>query len=92
MTFDLSKIKLENKKLLVRDEEYSAKVKKINNKKNVDKRSEKGGRPMLEDEPLNMPFTINFTQTELQKIKDKAGDVPVAKYLRGIIKNAGFFN
>jgi hypothetical protein len=86
-SFDLSKVALKDKKLLVRDEVIT-KGKKLVSKKAVEKKSTKSGRPMVEDEPLNIPITVNFTQTEIDKIKKEAGDVAVAKFLRGIVRNA----
>jgi hypothetical protein len=90
---DLSKFKKPESNYL--KPSVSSEKEKINTfkeEKEKPKKSDKIGRPMAEDEPLNVPLTINFTQTEFQKIKDKAGDVPIAKWARGIIRNAGSFN
>lgn len=49
----------------------------------------KMGRPTIEKEPLNSPLTLNFTEKEYSKIKEKAGLAPLASYVREIIKKAG---
>jgi len=39
-------------------------------------------------EPLNCVVSLNFSESEVQKIKNKAGMVPMTKYLRAILFEA----
>ena len=51
----------------------------------------KRGRPPKEDSPLTAKLTLYFTEEELETIKEKAGLVPVAKYLRHYLKEQDCF-
>ena len=82
-SFNLSNLKPENKKLLVRPAP-SVKEESVVTEK-PKKKSGKVGRPMIESEPLNRPVTINFTASEWEKIKKKAGRVSVSVYLRDLV-------
>lgn len=62
--------------------------KKINNKVSKKEKSEKKGRPLTGSEPLNCVVSLNFSESEVQKIKNKAGMVPMTKYLRAILFEA----
>ena len=88
MAFDLTKLKEkhENPKLLVKKEvkEEISSVKKAKPSKN-----NKIGRPRTEKEPMSSPLTINFTEKEYERIKEKAGLAPMSVYLREVIKKAG---
>lgn len=74
--FDLSK-------LGKADDQYLVKQQDANQKK-----KEKIGRPMTGEEPLSKKVTVNFSETELKKIYDKANGIPCSKYIRDILKNA----
>jgi hypothetical protein len=69
--------------------EEKTKVAATQNKKDKKKPSNSGGRPMVEDQPMDKKISINFTANELDKITKKRGMVAVATYLRSIIKSAG---
>lgn len=62
--------------------------KKANNKINKKEKTEKKGRPLTGSEPLNCVVSLNFSESEVQKIKNKAGMVPMTKYLRAILSDA----
>ena len=68
--------------------EPSQNIKK-ENKNNKKSKSEKIGRPMTTDEPLNHKITINLSETEIRKLKLKIGQVPAATFLRDVLKKAG---
>ena len=53
------------------------------------KKAEKLGRPMIMSEPLNNKISANLTETELAKLKTKAGQVPITTFLRDVLKKAG---
>jgi len=65
-----------------------ASEKKVVNQATKKEKSEKKGRPLTGSEPLNCVISLNFSESELQKIKDKAGMVPMTKYLRAILAEA----
>lgn len=62
--------------------------KKANNKISKKEKTEKKGRPLTGSEPLNCVVSLNFSESEVQKIKNKAGMVPMTKYLRAILSDA----
>jgi hypothetical protein len=83
--FDLSKFNTSGQNFLNKTEEnLDIKVVKKELKK---KKSEKVGRPMTTDEPLDQKITINLSKTEIAKLKSKAGQIPSASFLRGILKD-----
>ena len=49
---------------------------------------DKKGRPLTGTEPLNCVISVNFTESEVRLIKDKAGMIPITKYLRSFLQNA----
>ena len=49
------------------------------------------GRPPKEENPLTAKVTLYFTEEELDKIKENAGLVPVAKHLRHYLMSQGYF-
>lgn len=59
--------------------------------KKEEKKSEgvKGGRPKIGDEPISKRFSLAFTETEYKKLKEKADRIPIAPYIRDILKDAG---
>lgn len=58
-------------------------------KKEKTKKSEKIGRPIIGEEPLSIPVTVNFTQTEIEKLKKSAGIAALSTYVRHIVKKSG---
>ena len=90
--FDLNKFKkIKESERFLRPIEEAPRVndnkKEVVVKKERPKKSEKIGRPMLGKEPLNKKITLNFTVSEEEKIRDKAGDIPITTYLRNILKD-----
>jgi hypothetical protein len=51
----------------------------------------KRGRPVKETEPLKAKLTLYFTEIEMDKIRNKAGLVPLAKHLRHYLNEIGYF-
>jgi len=93
---DLSKYDKTNHSLLKkRDERVTEKprvVEKVVVKKETakvvqsKKATEKLGRPMMADEPLDQKCSFNITLTEMEKFKTKIGQVPMAAWLRNFLK------
>lgn len=92
--YDLSKFKEPTEKYL-KPVEVLTKEKKVVDKKNDSpkkersQRSEKGGRPTTFEEPLNERISLLVTKTELKQIKEKAGMIPKAGFIREALKKAG---
>jgi hypothetical protein len=83
--FDLSKFNTGSQNFLNKKAEDSdADTVKKEPKK---KKSEKVGRPMTTDEPLDQKITINLSKTEIAKLKLRAGQIPSASFLRSILKD-----
>jgi len=75
---DLSAYKPESKKVLT---------------STLSKPRERAGRPKKEtEEKRTRKVLLSFTALEEQKIKNKAGLVPVATYLTEILKKSGIFD
>jgi len=89
--FDLTKFRTPVKNYLTEDEKKEVVTIKKTPSKSLPKEKKVGkvGRPTIEKSPLNSPLTINFTEEEYNKIKEKAGLAPMTGYLREIIKNSG---
>ena len=51
-----------------------------------EKKSEKLGRPTIGDEPMSKRFSLLFTENEYNSIKEKAGKVPLATFIRDALK------
>ncbi len=85
--FDLSKFNKNGLNYLNKAEEKTQ-VETSEVKKFKKKKSEKIGRPMTTDEPLNYKITINLSESEIAKLKLKAGQVPSATFVRDILKKA----
>jgi hypothetical protein len=51
----------------------------------------KGRKPKGEKMGKN-PLRTYLTNTELQRVREKAGDMPVATYLRSFLREKGFFD
>jgi len=49
---------------------------------------EKIGRPTIGDEPLSKRFSLAFTETEYDTLKENAGKIPLASFIRDILKVA----
>ena len=86
--FDLSKFNKASQNFLNKTDE-APNVEAI--KKEPKKKPEKVGRPMTTDEPLNHKITINLSETEITKLKLKAGQIPSATFVRDILKKAEIF-
>ena len=91
---DLSKFKKPTTNYLKPAEEVSVgkevSGKKTNPiKKDTVKKSEKIGRPIIGEEPLSIPVTVNFTQTEIEELKKSAGIAALSTYVRHIVKKSG---
>jgi len=66
------------------------KVKKpIKATKGIGGKVKKIGRPMISDEPLNIPVSVNFSATEYNKIKENSGIAAVSAFIRESLKKAG---
>lgn len=85
--FDLSRLNKNSQNFLTRPEEKV--VEKTTTEKVIKKKKqEKNGRPMTTDEPLNQKITINLSETEINNLRSRAGQVPIATFLRDILKKA----
>jgi hypothetical protein len=49
---------------------------------------EKIGRPTIGDEPISKRFSLAFTETEYNTLKGKAGKIPLASFIRDVLKDA----
>lgn len=49
---------------------------------------EKIGRPTIGDEPISKRFSLAFTETEYNTLKENAGKIPLASFIRDILKVA----
>jgi hypothetical protein len=88
--FDLSKLNKTSQNFLSKGNEQQQIVKKNTVvKKSEKKKAEKLGRPMIMSEPLNNKISANLTESELVKLKSKAGQVPITTFLRDVLKKAG---
>lgn len=58
-----------------------------NEVKKVEKK-EKIGRPTIGDEPISKRFSLAFTETEYNNLKNNAGKVPLASFIRDVLKVA----
>ncbi len=86
--FDLSTLNKTSQNYLSQSEKKV--VNKSETSKKVEKKkAEKLGRPMIMSEPLNNKISANLTETELAKLKTKAGQVPITTFLRDVLKKAG---
>jgi len=52
------------------------------------KKVEKIGRPTIGDEPISKRFSLAFTETEYNTLKENAGKIPLASFIRDILKLA----
>lgn len=52
------------------------------------KKAEKTGRPTIGDEPISKRFSLAFTETEYNTLKENAGKIPLASFIRDILKVA----
>lgn len=52
------------------------------------KKVEKIGRPIMGDEPISKRFSLAFTETEYNSLKEKAGKIPLASFIRDVLKVA----
>ena len=52
------------------------------------KKPEKTGRPTIGDEPISKRFSLAFTETEYNTLKENAGKIPLASFIRDILKDA----
>lgn len=88
---DLSKFAVPEKNYLKPKKESGSKIKEsVKTKKEVKaKETKKIGRPMISDEPLNIPVTVNFSSTEYDKIKESAGIAAVSAFIRESLKKSG---
>lgn len=51
-------------------------------------KSEKIGRPIIGDEPISKRFSLAFTETEYKTLKENAGKIPLASFIRDVLKVA----
>lgn len=94
MTLDLSKYDNTNHNLLKR--EQKSKIKIVDNgSENSTKRVKKvdvgkgsRGRPLMANEVLCRPVTINFTESEKEVLLKKAAGVTLSTYLRRQLQDA----
>jgi hypothetical protein len=49
---------------------------------------EKIGRPIIGDEPISKRFSLAFTETEYNTLKENAGKIPLASFIRDVLKVA----
>jgi|LauGreSBDMM110SN_4_FD.fasta_scaffold398218_2 hypothetical protein len=86
---DLTKFKRPTQNYLKEKEEPKVQNEVIVPKevKNVQK-SEKIGRPTIGDEPISKRFSLAFTETEYNTLKENAGKIPLASFIRDILKDA----
>lgn len=52
------------------------------------KKVEKIGRPTIGDEPISKRFSLAFTETEYNTLKENAGKIPLASFIRDALKVA----
>lgn len=52
------------------------------------KKPEKTGRPIIGDEPISKRFSLAFTETEYNTLKENAGKIPLASFIRDVLKVA----
>jgi hypothetical protein len=52
------------------------------------KKAEKIGRPTIGDEPISKRFSLAFTETEYNTLKENSGKIPLASFIRDILKVA----
>lgn len=52
------------------------------------KKVEKIGRPTIGDEPISKRFSLAFTETEYNTLKENSGKIPLASFIRDILKVA----
>ena len=86
---DLTKFKRPTQNYLKEKEEPKVQNEVIVPKevKNFQK-SEKIGRPTIGDEPISKRFSLAFTETEYNTLKENAGKIPLASFIRDILKDA----
>lgn len=58
-------------------------------KKVKKKNPEKMGRPFTAEEPLNKKITVNISETEERIFKGKTNGVPLATFVRNLLKKEG---
>jgi hypothetical protein len=96
--FDLSKLKKPTTKHLnpvvenpvLNITKNSTKKEAKENKVERVRKTGKIGRPMSGDEPLTEKVALNLTISEMEKLRNKIGElVPVAAYLRNELKEKG---
>lgn len=51
-------------------------------------KAEKIGRPTIGDEPISKRFSLAFTETEYNTLKENAGKIPLASFIRDVLKVA----
>lgn len=51
-------------------------------------KSEKIGRPTIGDEPISKRFSLAFTEKEYKTLKENAGKIPLASFIRDALKVA----
>jgi len=49
-------------------------------------KTEKIGRPTIGDEPVSKRFSLAFTETEYKNLKENAGRIPLALFIRDALK------
>lgn len=70
--------KVQNDVIAPKEAKKAEKVKKV----------EKIGRPTIGDEPISKRFSLAFTETEYNILKENAGKIPLASFIRDILKVA----
>ena len=60
----------------------------ISKEKKKPAKIEKTGRPTIGDELISKRFSLAFTETEYNTLKKNAGRIPLAPFVRDILKNA----
>ncbi len=75
----------EKEELKVQNEVVAApKPKEVKNAQ----KAEKIGRPTIGDEPISKRFSLAFTETEYNTLKENAGKIPLASFIRDVLKDA----
>ncbi len=95
MELDLSKYDNTNHDLLQKEQKSKLKVAANKTEAPVKKEKKKveedkgpRGRPLMANEVLSKPVTVNFTESEKEMLLEKAAGVTLSTYLRKQLKDA----
>ncbi len=85
---DLTKFKKPTQSYLKEEPKEEPKEVNLLKEKNKPAKTEKIGRPTIGEEPISKRFSLAFTETEYNTLKENAGKIPLASFIRDALKAA----